>query len=208
MSVFYVYTKSWIVLNLFDFIQSWKDQLDKARDYFQELKVAPASSVDHLLIYEDEEDEYSGRMRRRPSRRGSHYSSLAHSHSGSIELQETLARRDPSLELSDARANSFSSEDSTPTTHKQRASSLDIRLLDTGQISHPTSPRSERKLSPNNLSPHTLSVEIPLGVQLVEDDCRSRPRSPVRSSSPLSPLRGISYPPLSPKLLKVTYKRI
>ncbi|XP_023335851.1 pleckstrin homology domain-containing family G member 5, partial [Eurytemora carolleeae] len=183
-------------------IKSWKDQLDKARDYFQELKVAPASSVDHLLIYEDEEDEYSGRMRRRPSRRGSHYSSLAHSHSGSIELQETLARRDPSLELSDARANSFSSEDSTPTTHKQRASSLDIRLLDTGQFSHPTSPRSERKLSPNNLSPHTLSVEIPLGVQLVEDDCRSRPRSPVRSSSPLSPLRGISYPPLSPKLLK------
>jgi hypothetical protein len=38
------------------------------------------------------------RPRRRVSRRGSHLSSLAHSHSGSIELQES-ARRDPSFEL-------------------------------------------------------------------------------------------------------------
>lgn len=181
-----------------NFFQGWKDQLDKARDYYQELKINPGCCLE--LQYEDEDEELLGRLRRRVSRRGSRYSSLAHSHSGSIELQDNLGRRDPSLELSDARASSFSSEDSTPVVHKQRASSLDIRLLDTGAGSHPSSPRSERKLSPNNLSPHSLTVDIPV---VVEDDSRKRPRSPVRSSSPVSPLRGISYPPLSPKLLKV-----
>lgn len=174
--------------------------MDKTRDYYQELKVAPSSCLDHLLSYEEEEEEGLGRLRRRPSRRGSHYSSLNHSHSGSIELQENLGRRDPSLELSDARASSFSSEDSTPVIMKQRASSIDYRMLETSLLSHPSSPRADRKLSPHNLSPHTLTVEIP---QVLEDETRSRPRSPVRSSSPISPLRGISYPPLSPKLLKV-----
>ena len=177
--------------------------MDKTRDYYQELKVAPGCSVDHLLSYEDEDEEVVGRLRRRPSRRGSHYSSLNHSHSGSIELQENLGRRDPSLELSDARASSFSSEDSTPISSKQRASSLDIRLLYTSPASHPPSPRSERKPSPHSLSPHTLTVEVAAAAH-VEEDPRTRPRSPVRSTSPL---RGISYPPLSPKLLKVKHSK-
>ena len=102
---------------------------------------------------------------------------------------------------SDARASSFSSEDSTPVTGKQRAASLDIRLLEAGQVSYPPSPRAERKLTPHSLYPRTLTVEIPTPYE--EEGSRTRPRSPVRSGSPVSPLRGISYPPLSPKLLKV-----
>jgi hypothetical protein len=60
----------------------------------------------------------------------SRYSSFGHSHSDSLELHESMftgGRRDPSLELNDARGGSFSSEDSTPLHPKQRASSLDIR---------------------------------------------------------------------------------
>jgi hypothetical protein len=82
-------------------MQGWKEQLDKARDHYSELKQGATSTLDNFLSYEDEEDDMStaARPRRRVSRRGSHLSSLAHSHSGSIELQENLARRDPSFEL-------------------------------------------------------------------------------------------------------------
>jgi hypothetical protein len=81
-------------------VQGWKEQLDKAREHYAELKLGATTSLEHFFCYEDDEDEMvTGRTRRRVSRRGSHMSSLAHSHSGSIELQETLARRDPSFEL-------------------------------------------------------------------------------------------------------------
>ena len=59
-------------------------------------------------------------------------------------------KRDVSLELSDGRGSSFSSEDScAPAVSKPRAASLDNRLLDTpggsqGQASYPSSPRTER----------------------------------------------------------------
>ena len=56
-------------------------------------------------------------------------------------------KRDVSLELSDGRGSSFSSEDScAPIISKPRAASLDNRLLDTsgGQGSYPSSPRNER----------------------------------------------------------------
>ena len=57
-------------------------------------------------------------------------------------------KRDVSLELSDGRASSFSSEDScAPGTvgSKPRAASLDNRLLDTGRQSPAQpSPRPER----------------------------------------------------------------
>ena len=61
-------------------------------------------------------------------------------------------KRDVSLELSDGRGSSFSSEDSSvPIMAKPRAASLDNRLLDTGasvgshcQSSYPSSPRNER----------------------------------------------------------------
>jgi hypothetical protein len=84
----------------FLFIQGWKEQLDKAREHYNELKLGASNSLEHFLGYEDEEDDDLSAMRprRRVSRRGSHLSSLAHSHSGSIELQES-ARRDPSFEL-------------------------------------------------------------------------------------------------------------
>ncbi len=92
-------------------------------------------------------------------------------------------------------------------TGKQRAASLDIRLLEAGQVSYPPSPRAERKHTPHSLYPSTLTVEIP---QPFDEEggggSRTRPRSPVRAGSPISPLRGISYPPLSPKLLKVSLK--
>ena len=63
--------------------------------------------------------------------------------------------------ISEARASSFSSEDSTPVTGKQRAASLDMRLLEAGQVSYPPSPRAERKLTPHSLYPRTLTVELP-----------------------------------------------
>ena len=53
-----------------------------------------------------------------------------------------------------------------------------------------------RRLTPHKLlSPNTLSVEISA------EDETSSPGGP-RVHSPLSPIRGISYPPLSPKSLK------
>ena len=79
--------------------------------------------------------------------------SIGHSHSGSMDLNDASvvsSKRDVSLELSDARGSSFSSEDScTPIIAKPRAASLDNRLLDTpnatgGQSSYPSSPRNER----------------------------------------------------------------
>ena len=51
-----------------------------------------------------------------------------------------------------------------------------------------------RRLTPHKLlSPNTLSVELSC-----EDETVSSPRL----CSPISPVRGISYPPLSPKCLK------
>jgi hypothetical protein len=84
----------------FSYFQGWKEQLDKARGHYNELKLGASNSLEHFLGYEDEEDDDLSAMRprRRVSRRGSHLSSLAHSHSGSIELQES-ARRDPNFEL-------------------------------------------------------------------------------------------------------------
>ena len=112
-------------------------------------------------------------------------------------------KRDVSLELSDGRGSSFSSEDSNSTAmgSKPRAASLDNRLLETpstaGQSSYPSSPRHERRFGPAKLlSPNTLSVEA--GV----DEEPSPSLKTTRMSSPLSPIRGISYPPLSPKSLK------
>ena len=57
-----------------------------------------------------------------------------------------------------------------------------------------------RKLTPHKLlSPNTLSVELVCGAE--EESGQAVP--PVRPAhSPLSPVRGISYPPLSPKSLK------
>ena len=164
------------------------------------------------------DDDYLGRPRTRVSRRGSRYSSFGHSHSDSLELQESVCgRRDPSLELSDARGGSFSSEDSTPIHPKQqRASSLDIRIVETAPYSHPASPRTERKISPQSLYPNTLTVDIPNIPPTTEEEVRARSRSPApsvgarsasRSGSPCSPLRGISYPPLSPKVLKVGFEK-
>ena len=79
-------------------------------------------------------------------------SSTGHSHSGSMDLNEASVasgKRDVSLELSDGRGSSFSSEDScSPAVSKPRAASLDNRLLETppthGQSSYPSSPRNER----------------------------------------------------------------
>ena len=133
-------------------------------------------------------------------------SSIGHSHSGSMDLNDASVvsgKRDVSLELSDGRGSSFSSEDSsTPMgSSKPRAASLDNRLLETpstaGQSSYPSSPRHERRFGPAKLlSPNTLSVEAG-----VEEE-PSPGLKTTRMSSPLSPIRGISYPPLSPKSLK------
>ena len=55
-----------------------------------------------------------------------------------------------------------------------------------------------RRLAPHKLlSPNTLSVEV-CGEEAGDQAAINIPRA----SSPLSPVRGISYPPLSPKSLK------
>jgi pleckstrin domain-containing family G protein 5 len=193
-------------------VRSWKDSLEKANTLYQEAKMATVCSLENILFtnYDEEEEEFSGGsylhapISRRGSRRSSRYSSIAHSHSGSMDLNDASVasgKRDVSLELSDGRGSSFSSEDScTPILSKPRAASLDNRLLDTsgGQGSYPSSPRNERKLTPHKLSPNTLSVEITPD----DTDRDTSSHGPPRVHSPLSPIRGISYPPLSPKSLK------
>lgn len=196
-------------------VRSWKDSLEKANNLYQEAKMATVCSLENILFtnYDEEEEEFSGGsylhapISRRGSRRSSRYSSIAHSHSGSMDLNDASVasgKRDVSLELSDGRGSSFSSEDScAPIISKPRAASLDNRLLDTavGQASYPSSPRNERKLAPHKLSPNTLSVEItPTTPDETDRDTSSH--GPARVHSPLSPIRGISYPPLSPKSLK------
>jgi len=195
-------------------VRSWKESLEKANTLYQEAKMATVCSLENILFtnYDEEEEEFSGGsylhapISRRGSRRSSRYSSIAHSHSGSMDLNDASVasgKRDVSLELSDGRGSSFSSEDScAPIISKPRAASLDNRLLDTsgGQGSYPSSPRNERKLTPHKLSPNTLSVEIT--PDTTDTDRDSSSHGPPRVHSPLSPIRGISYPPLSPKSLK------
>ena len=107
------------------------------------------------------------------------------------DVSVASAKRDVSLELSDARASSFSSEDSVAVhiISKPRAASLDNRLMDTpscGQSSFPSSPRNERRLTPHKLlSPNTLSVELN-----VEDDTPSQSTlSPVSARIRYQPIR-------------------
>ena len=132
--------------------------MEKANTLYEEAKMASLNSMENMLYYED---EYGGdgllsaapiSRRGSRSRRSSRLSSSGHSPSGSMELNDgmSVGRRDVSLDLSDARGSSFSSEDScAQSLIKPRAASLDTRLLDTpGPSNHlssfPSSPRSER----------------------------------------------------------------
>merc|ERR1719460_1545562 len=125
--------------------------------------------------------------------------SIGHSHSGSVDLQDqersvASGKREVSLDLSEGRGSSFSSEDSAAPASKPRAASLDTRLEvsypggGNNSPMYPASPRNERRAGGQVRSPNTLSVE---------EDVPCAPRL----HSPVSPVRGISYPPLSPKSL-------
>ena len=64
------------------YFQSWKDNLEKANNLYQEAKMASLSSLENILFttYDDEEEDYSGQgylqapISRRGSRRSSRYS--------------------------------------------------------------------------------------------------------------------------------------
>lgn len=74
-------------------LQSWKEQIQKAKDLYEEAKVA---SMDRFyLSYCDEEEELSAPSAahsglRRGSYRGSKLSSIGHSYSGSVDMNEFL----------------------------------------------------------------------------------------------------------------------
>lgn len=93
------------------------------------------------------------------SSRASRVSSLAHSHSGSIDLNETspaATQHHPSIDMSDVRASSASSEDSValPAPEIQRSRSLE------GGGCGSVSPRPDRRPGIPK-TPNTLSVTPP-----------------------------------------------
>ena len=73
-----------IVLYIFIciYFKSWKDNLEKANNLYQEAKMASLSSLENILFttYDDEEEDYSSQgylqapISRRGSRRSSRYS--------------------------------------------------------------------------------------------------------------------------------------
>ncbi|CAL4116027.1 unnamed protein product, partial [Meganyctiphanes norvegica] len=142
--------------------KSWLDQLRRAQEHYRE-----AQQARDVLVYDDTH-YYNSLYPRSPrggSSRASRMPSLAHSHSGSIDLNEALSVfptwgimgvHHPSIDLSDVRASSMSSDGSiSPRCHVpdiQRSRSLDC--------SSDPSVRDERHTVPTK-TPNTLSVNPP-----------------------------------------------
>ena len=171
-----------------------------ARKQFQDAKYARDRSM-----YDIEDDTNTSHLPRSPrlgSSRASRVSSLAHSHSGSMDLNEASSYASPggphppSVDLSEIRASSASSEDSVSghQSEIQRSKSLE------GQ--HTCSP-NRRIAFPK--TPNTLSVTPPYSTGQSLPNLSSDPTHclKVPTHKQLSPSsRGISYPPPSPRTLR------
>ncbi|GAB6031283.1 hypothetical protein CHUAL_009083 [Chamberlinius hualienensis] len=166
----------------------WLENLRKAQEHYKEAKATQPEVT--FYIRDEEEFDYgnfSGNYFiscRSP--RGSGGSSLIHSHSGSVDLSEPALgsishqSRAASLEMSDKRASSASSDEgSTAEVQRAKCSISDYCRSPTTQ---PLSPRPERrafflKSNSGNSTPNTLSVGYPY----------SGSDSGLKSSSELSP---------------------
>ena len=181
------------------------EAIRRAQDLYTE-----AQQSRDVSVYDRDEEIMAGylapRSPRPGSSRASRVSSLAHSHSGSVDLNEAPytspgAHHPPSFDLSDVRASSASSEDSGthPPSEIQRSRSLE------GQQPG-MSPRVDRRTA-HSKTPNTLSVvpPCPTGQSLPnltsETTGNSLLKVPNHKSLSASN-RGISYPPPSPRTLR------
>lgn len=135
-------------------------------------------------------------------------SSLAHSHSGSIDLNDPSpgsTHHPPSVDLSEVRASSASSDDSVAPAVPEIQRSRSLEGGGCGAIS----PRPDRRpafpKTPNTLSvtpPYSTGQSLP---NLTVESANSLrvPGSNATNPKALSPCnRGVSYPPPSPRTLR------
>ncbi|CAL7939167.1 unnamed protein product [Xylocopa violacea] len=214
--------------------KSWMESIRKAQQQFALMKVPPLGSTMNLgtvsrqpstflgdVEFESEECEGIPKTPRGSSR-ASRVSSLAHSHSGSIEMEGVSpgsssflpsynASRNVSVETSEPpRASSVSSEEGGESSgHNHRPLQISPNKFD-----------NRRCLLSKSPTPNTLSVQVPayssLGQSLPNLTLATSPQTSTVSPTPPNSLlivpqitkskdtllspghRGISYPPPSP----------
>ncbi|XP_017885532.1 pleckstrin homology domain-containing family G member 5 isoform X2 [Ceratina calcarata] len=214
--------------------KSWIESIKKAQQQFALMKVPPLGSTMNLSTVsrqpstflsdvEYEQEEYEGIVKTpRGSSRASRVSSLAHSNSGSIEMEGVSpgnstflpsynASRNVSVETSEPpRASSVSSEEGGESSgHNHRPLQISPNKFD-----------NRRYLMSKSPTPNTLSVQVPayssLGQSLPNLTLATSPQTSTVSPTPPNSLlivpqitkskdtllspghRGISYPPPSP----------
>ncbi|XP_050698883.1 uncharacterized protein LOC126986651 [Eriocheir sinensis] len=185
--------------------RTWHDTLKRAKEQYRE-----AQQARDAMVFEDMAcvGHLAPRSPRPGSSRASRVSSLAHSHSGSIDLNETspaATQHHPSIDMSDVRASSASSEDSValPAPEIQRSRSLE------GGGCGAVSPRPDRRpgipKTPNTLSvtpPYATGQSLP-NLTVESSNSLRVPGSSGSNPKALSPgNRGVSYPPPSPRTLR------
>ncbi|XP_076315222.1 uncharacterized protein LOC143227830 [Tachypleus tridentatus] len=184
----------------------WIDTIRRAQDLYQEAKRTSKERKGLGFLqanYEDEEEFISTTRLEPRSLRSSSRSSLVHSHSGSVDMSDSISvtsaygpqnvnqahNKATSFELGDLRNSSVSSEEG----EWVRASSLDTR---NGPISVTvTSPRPERRAfflrgaGSGSSTPNTLSVKSAYHIGDLGDK---------REHETISPPRSIQVPVISP----------
>ncbi|XP_042222522.1 pleckstrin homology domain-containing family G member 5-like isoform X4 [Homarus americanus] len=184
--------------------RTWHDTLKRAKEQYKE-----AQQAQDVMVYDEMTcvGHLVPRSPRPGSSRASRVSSLVHSHSGSIDLNESspATQHHPSIDMSDVRASSASSDDSVaqPAAEIQRSRSLE------GGGCGAISPRPDRRpgypKTPNTLSvipPYSTGQSLP---NLTVESANSLRVPGTNGSNPkaLSPCtRGVSYPPPSPRTLR------
>ncbi|KAK3859627.1 hypothetical protein Pcinc_034272, partial [Petrolisthes cinctipes] len=198
--------------------RTWYDTLKRAKEQYREAQQSREGLFDDVSGVAG---QLAPRSPRPGSSRASRVSSLAHSHSGSIDLNENspaASQHHPSIDMADVRASSASSDDSVAPgpPEIQRSRSLEGGGV-TGVLS--SSPRPDRRPGGSyTKTPNTLSVTPPYSTgqgqslpNLTVESANSL-RVPGSNSNgnigtnphkPLSPgTRGVSYPPPSPRTLR------
>ncbi|XP_069998090.1 pleckstrin homology domain-containing family G member 5 isoform X6 [Penaeus vannamei] len=185
--------------------RTWYDALKRAKEQYKE-----AQQARDVLVYDDMSSvgHLVPRSPRPGSSRASRVSSLAHSHSGSIDLNDPSpgsTHHPPSVDLSEVRASSASSDDSVAPAVPEIQRSRSLEGGGCGAIS----PRPDRRpafpKTPNTLSvtpPYSTGQSLP---NLTVESANSLrvPGSNATNPKALSPCnRGVSYPPPSPRTLR------
>ncbi|XP_045591595.2 pleckstrin homology domain-containing family G member 5 isoform X1 [Procambarus clarkii] len=184
--------------------RTWYDTLKRAKDQYKE-----AQQSQDVMVYDDMTcvGHLVPRSPRPGSSRASRVSSLAHSHSGSIDLNESspATQHHPSIDMSDVRASSASSDDSVAQSGPEIQRTRSLESGGSGAIS----PRPDRRpgfpKTPNTLSvipPYSTGQSLP---NLTVESANSLRVPGTNGSNPkaLSPCtRGVSYPPPSPRTLR------